>query len=99
LTQDEADKARNTIRTDFIQAIGTRQGLVGTALAFRENGVPFAQIGQEQDRFAKVDLAQLNAVATSALPFDRALIVLVGDKAEILKQIEGLGLPEPEITK
>lgn len=99
LTQEEADKARNTVRTDFIQAIGTRQGLVATALAYRENGIPFAQIGQEQDRFAKVDLAQLNAVAGSALPFDRALIVLVGDKAEILRQIEGLGLPEPEITK
>lgn len=99
LTEEEASKARNTVRVDFINALGTRQGLVGTAMSYRENGIAFSQIGQELDRFAKVDLSQLNKLAKSALPFDRALIVLVGDQAQILKQIEGLGLPEPEILK
>ncbi len=92
LTDEEADKARNTVRVDFINALGTRQGLVSTAISYRENGIPFTQIGQELDRFAKVDLATLNNLAPNALPFDRALIVLVGDRAAILKQIEGLGL-------
>lgn len=99
LTEEEASKARSTVRVDFINALGTRQGLVGTAISYRENGIPFAQIGQHLDRFAKVDLATLNDVAKNGLPFDRALIVLVGDKGQILKQIEGLGLPEPEIMK
>lgn len=92
LTDEEASKARNTVRVDFINALGTRQGLVSTAIAYRENGISFDQIGQELDRFAKVDLGTLNALATTALPFERALIVLVGDRAAILKQIEGLGL-------
>jgi hypothetical protein len=30
---------------------------------------------------------------------NRALWVLVGDKDEILKQLKGLGFPEPEIYK
>lgn len=99
LTEDEASKARSTVRVDFINALGTRQGLVVTAITYRENGIPFAQIGQQLEQFAKVDLATLNEVAKMGLPFDRALIVLVGDKDQILKQIKGLGLPEPEIIK
>ncbi|MBC8066516.1 MAG: insulinase family protein [Chlorobia bacterium] len=99
LTDEEASKARNTIRANFIDGIGTRQGLVGIAISYRENGIPFSQIGQELDRFAKVELAQLNELAKTGIPFDRAVIVLVGDREQIVKQLEGLGLPEPEIMK
>ncbi len=97
LTEEEASKARNTVRVGYIEGAGTRQGIVATGISFRENGISFSQIGSELEKYAKVSLTNLNAVAQTGLPFDRALIVLVGDRAQILKQIEGLGLPTPEI--
>jgi zinc protease len=99
LTEDEASIARNTLRTSFIDSTSTRQGIIATAIAYRENGIPFNQVDAELSRFGAIDLGKLNSVAPSALPFDHALIVVVGDKVEILKQIDGLGLPNPEVLK
>ncbi len=97
-TAEEASKARNTIRVDFVNAFGTRQGIVGTAIAFRENGIPFDQLGAELQKFYSVTPDDLNKLASEALPLNRALIVLVGDKDAILKQIAGLDLATPQVV-
>jgi zinc protease len=99
VSEVEAAKARNSIRVDAISAVGTRQGLIRTAITYLENGIPIAAAGRELANFDRVTSANLNAIAGGGLPIDRALIVLVGDKAEILKQISGLGLPDPEVVK
>ncbi len=99
ITQEEADKARNTIRTEFINSLETRQGLVATATRYAENGIPFAAVEKEQSRFSDVTLEEINRLAKTGFLFDRAVIVLVGDRQEITKQISGLGLAEPEIIK
>ncbi|MCC7230476.1 MAG: insulinase family protein [Fimbriimonadaceae bacterium] len=97
LTSEEVAKAKNTVRVDFINAVGTEQGLLDTVITYAANGIGFGQIGAELERFANQDMESLNRVAKSGLPLDRALIVLVGDKGEILKQIAGLGLAQPEV--
>ena len=43
----------------------------------------------------KVNAADLNAAAHDAIPLEKGVLVLVGDKKLILKQIEGLNLPTP----
>lgn len=96
LEAEEVAKAKNTVRVDFINALGTRQGLLDTVIFYAGNGIGFGQIGTELARFANQDMESLNRVAKSGLPFDRAVIVLVGDKGEILKQIADLGLSKPE---
>jgi hypothetical protein len=41
----------------------------------------------------------LNTLAKEAIALDRGVLVLVGDKALVLKQVEGLGLPTPEVVQ
>ena len=99
LTADELDKSKSTFRVESIQAIGTRQGLVGDALTYAQNGITFKSVDAELKRFESVTQQDLNRLAASALRLDHAVIVLVGDKNQILPQLEGLGLPNPEIVR
>ena len=43
----------------------------------------------------KTNAAALNTQAKAALPLDRSVLVLVGDKASILPQLKEAGLPAP----
>jgi len=42
----------------------------------------------------RLDGAALNTLAKRAFPLDAGVLVLVGDNWVILKQMQGLGLPE-----
>ncbi len=42
----------------------------------------------------RLDEGALNTLAKRAFPLDAGVLVLVGDKGVILKQMQGLGLPE-----
>ncbi len=99
ITDDEASKARSTYRFDAVSGIGSIQSLVGTGIGYYEDGIPFNAVDAELAKFAALKASDLNAVVKNGLPVERALIVLVGDKGEILRQITDLGLPEPEIVK
>ena len=99
VTESETSTARNSLRSGFVDSTSTRQGIVSSAIAYRENGIEVAGIGRELDRFFAVDQSKLNQVAKTGFPFDRAIIVIVGDQAEVLKQIAGLPLPKPEVVK
>jgi hypothetical protein len=39
--------------------------------------------------------ADLNALAGSAIPLERGVLVLLGDKQKILEELKGLDLPAP----
>jgi len=99
VTNDEAAKARSTIRFDVVNGVNTLQGLVSSDIDYFANGIPFGSIGGELAKFGTVKTEEMNALAKDAFPVEKALIVLVGDKGEILRQIKDLGLPEPEIVK
>ena len=99
LTEEEASKARNSVRMDLISSVSTIQGLVATAIAHVENGIPIQQISSEMAKFSNVNLTALNSIAKTGIPIERAVIVLVGDRNQIEQQLGSLALPKPEVVK
>lgn len=95
----EVKKASNSMRTDLVQSASTLESLLGTASSMYLQGRPYSQLGKDLQAIASNSAAQLNALVKGALPLENAVLVLVGDKAQILKQWPGLGLPQPTVVK
>ncbi len=99
VSEVEASKAAATRRNETIESLGTLGGLVGTAAGLSAMGHQFTDVASELVAMDRVKAANINALVRSALALDAGLIVLVGDRAEIEKQIAGLPLPKAEIVK
>ncbi|MBK7405849.1 MAG: insulinase family protein [Phycisphaerales bacterium] len=97
ISEAEATKAAETLRNDTISGFEGLGGLLGAAEDRLVHGLGFATVGADLAEMQKVRAADLNALARTALPVDEGVLVLVGDKGVILPQLEGLGLPEPEM--
>jgi len=99
ITDAEAAKADSTLRTETIQSLTGIEGIVQQAMAFSLLGEPFSIISSDLAEIATIKASEINSLANGSLPLEKALLVLVGDKAQILKQLEGLGLPAPVEVK
>lgn len=99
VSDEEAGKAASTRRADIVAALGTLPGLLGVAQGYELNGRPFTELSTDIQTLSRLTARDLNALASGAIPLDKGVIVLVGDKATILKQLEGLGLPTPVEVK
>jgi zinc protease len=99
VTDDEVGKARAAMRTSIISSAESLGSLIATAIDLQEKGKPFSQLGADLQRISALTAAEVNAVAGSGVPLERGVLVLVGDKATILRQLEGLGLPRPVEVK
>ena len=95
----EANKAAATRRNDTIESLGSLGGLVGTAASMYSLGHSFTDLGAEFSAMDRVHAADINNLVRKAIALEQGLIVLVGDKDDILKQIAGMPLPKPEIVK
>ncbi len=99
ISEEETRKSRETNRMSTIQSFQGLDGIIETAEERELNALPFSSLGDDLMAMNAVSRNGLNALAKEALPLDAALLVLVGDKAIIMKQLEGLGLPSPtELT-
>jgi hypothetical protein len=58
-------------------------------------GQPVKALETEQARIAALGATELNQLAHAFVPWEQGVLVLVGDEATILPQLEGLGLPAP----
>jgi zinc protease len=96
VTPKEAQKARETNRMEYMERFQGLRGLIRTAIDLEEKGLPFSVIGEDLSAIARTDAKDLNDLAPKAFPFDRGVIILVGDRRAIEQQLEGLGLPEVE---
>ena len=94
----EANKAAQIMRTDIVTEFTSLASIVGAGSSVLDTGVSLRDLDDRIKRIQSFDAAHFNHVARKYLDHSKALIVLVGDKALILKQIEGLGLPTPEIV-
>jgi predicted Zn-dependent peptidase len=95
VTDPETGKAASTRRADIVSSLGSLTGLLSVAASYELNGRPFTGLSEDLTKLGALSTGDLNTLAKSALPLDKGLLVLVGDKATILKQLEGLGLPTP----
>lgn len=95
VTDEEAGKARGLVRNGVVGQFSGLSGIVGTAASYVENGAPFETLGEDLGAMETTTAAALNAQANTALPMDRSVLVLVGDRATLLPQIKEAGLPAP----
>ncbi len=99
VSEEESKKARSTVRLRTVQEYEDLAGLIAQATVQAINGKPFASVTRELANMAEVTAEKLNALTRPAVLLEQAVLVLVGDKASILKQIKGLDLPAPvELT-
>jgi zinc protease len=94
----EAGKAAQLMRTDIVSSFASLNNIVGVGSSSLDTGFSLSDIDLKITKIQNFNASRLNEVASKYLARSKALIVLVGDKAIILKQIEGLKLPTPEIV-
>jgi len=93
VTADEMKKAQQTMRTSIVEEAATLSGIVGTAAELLLNGMPFTTTRDDLAAIAAMTLAEVNTLARTAVPLDASVLVLVGDRDAIGKQLQPLGLP------
>lgn len=96
ITDQETAKSQATVRMQTVQSFAGLAGMIGAATELVRNGRPLTELSSDLDAMKNVTTDQLNKLANSAIPLEKAVLVLVGDKATILPQLEGLGLPDPQ---
>jgi predicted Zn-dependent peptidase len=95
-TAEEVDKARRTMRFYLLTQGETTGQLAGSVAALVADGRPLDAYQREVEALDGVNIEAVNAQAHSgAYAWDGLLIVLVGDKAAILPQLEKAGFPKP----
>ena len=87
--------ARSLVTIGAVCSFSGLSGIVGTAVTYLENRAPFETLGRDLAAMEKTTTADVNARAKSAIPVDRAVLVLVGDEASLLPQLKAAGLPAP----
>jgi len=95
VSKEEAGKASETLRTDAVQAFEGMNGILGTASELVEAGLPFETLATDLKAMESANAADLNKLARPAIPLENGVLVLVGDKRQILEQIKSLDLPKP----
>ncbi len=95
ISSTEAGKARATQRRAMMERFQGLSGTLSAAANLIRHGRTFSAMGEDLTQIAQVKANDLNKIAYDAIPLDKSVLVLVGDKHSILKQIAGLGLPDP----
>ncbi|MEK6643267.1 MAG: pitrilysin family protein [Planctomycetota bacterium] len=99
ISAEEAEKSRKTNRVDLVEAFQGLGGLLAVAEEREQNGLPFTSLGDDLSAISKVAEADLNQLSRAAIPLEKAVLVLVGDKRLIAEQVKDLPLPTPyEVT-
>jgi predicted Zn-dependent peptidase len=99
ISEDELAKAVRTVRTETIQAFEGHAGPLNAAAERLAQGLTYDTVAADFASLDSITAAELNLATRDATPLERGLLLLIGDKAEILEQIKDLGLPAPiELT-
>jgi len=74
-------------------------GILSEAAERTAGGLAFETLRQDMQKMGSVKAKDLNGLAKVAIPLEKGVLVLVGDKKAILEQIKSTGLPAPiEVT-
>ena len=95
-SQDELTRAKSTWQANYVQSIENRMGLVNLFTGMITSNLPLETVNQFSEKLPALTLEDLNNTAAS-LPAikEKALILIVGDKEQILPQLKELNLPDP----
>ncbi len=96
ITDVEVTKAGSTLRAGTVDSAASLNSLVSSAMDLAAVGKSLSELNDDMRAYSTIKSADLNAIVKNAIPLEGALLVLVGDKAQIMKQLEGLGLPKPD---
>lgn len=99
ISPEEIEKAIRTQRFDLVTRAESTGGLMFTLAGFLAQGRPADSLTSDLKALDKVTLASANTEARSG-PFawKDLLVVLVGDKATVLPQLEKAGFPKPRLA-
>jgi len=101
ITEAEAEKARKTFRADLIQDFEGLSGTLGQAADLLAARLSLDVIAADLALAAGLKASDLNALVNvkagdrTAMPLNKGVLVLVGDKKTIMEQIGQAGLSEP----
>jgi len=95
VTADETIKAKALQRMQVVETLALLEGTLGTAVQLVRNGRRFDEIRDDLTAIAAATPAELNQLAAKSMPLERSVLVLVGDRKQILEQLKGLNLPKP----
>jgi hypothetical protein len=99
VSPEEGGKARAARRMDMMESFAGLEGILSSATALIINDRPFSGLAEDLQLMNKASPEQLNRQAYDAVPLEKGLLVLLGDKDVIRSQLEGLELPPPrELT-
>ncbi|MBM4131825.1 hypothetical protein FJ250_12495 [bacterium] len=99
VTAAELEKAVRTVRFDLETTGDTTAAAAEAAAALVRNGRPLDAARQDLAQVPGIDLAAANALAASGLyRWEDLLVVLVGDKTEVLPQLAAEGFPAPTLV-
>ncbi len=99
ITEAELDKAARTVRFELETGGDTTNAAADQLTGLLRNGRPADAINRDLAALPGIDLATANALARSGLyRWEDLLIVLVGDKAEVLPQLAEAGFPAPQVV-
>jgi len=97
LEPTEAAKARETERSGVAEALSTAASIADAMARAVVGGRPASFLTDEVAALDAADAAAAQAAATGgAYRFGALTLVLVGDRAKVLPQLEQAGLPAPE---
>lgn len=99
IPEAELNKAKNYLALSFPQAFETNDDLVSMLRAVVVYGLPLEYFESFMSRIQKVTAAQVQEVAKKYVTPEQMVIVLVGDKAQVLPQLENLQLGPVEIVE
>ncbi|MEL6344128.1 MAG: pitrilysin family protein [Myxococcota bacterium] len=91
---EELDRARESNRTDFIEAMGTRSRTAAILSRLVQQGLPTDGLRTRLDDASAVTPEAMQAAWSTRANLDRALILIVGDLSVIQQSVEAV-LPGP----
>jgi predicted Zn-dependent peptidase len=94
ITAEEVDKARANFRTDVVQNHEDLGSVLQSAITLLRGERPFDGLAADLKASSVVSRDELNSLAGGAIPLEKGVLILVGDRQTILDQIRGLNLPE-----
>jgi predicted Zn-dependent peptidase len=94
----EVVKAVASSRSGNVSGLATIQGLTTLAEQLASLGRPFSGLAQDDLALNGITAQKLNRLAKDAMTYRSGVLVLVGDKASILKQIAHRNLPMPLVV-